>query len=152
MNRTIRIEQHPKRIVSLVPSQTELLFDLGLEKEVLGITKFCIHPNNWFRNKTRIGGTKNLNFEQIEKLKPDLILANKEENTESEIKKLIKEYPVWISDIKNLEDALEFILLIGKITNTNAKAKSIINNIQKGFDKLTPLQKKRLLTLSGKIQ
>ena len=143
MNRTIRIEQHPKRIVSLVPSQTELLFDLGLEKEVLGITKFCIHPNNWFRNKTRIGGTKNLNFEQIEKLKPDLILANKEENTESEIKKLIKEYPVWISDIKNLEDALEFILLIGKMTNTNAKANSIINNIQKGFDKLTPLHKKK---------
>ena len=54
-----------------MPSQTELLFDLGLEKEVVGITKFCIHPNNWFRNKTRVGGTKNLNFKQIEKLKPD---------------------------------------------------------------------------------
>ena len=62
-----------------------------------------------------MGGTKNVNFEQIEKLKPELIIANKEENTELEIKQLLKEYPVWISDIQNLEDALEMILLIGKI-------------------------------------
>ncbi|MBJ11019.1 MAG: cobalamin-binding protein [Flavobacteriales bacterium] len=143
MNRTIRIQYPPKRIVSLVPSQTELLFDLGLEKEVVGITKFCVHPNNWFRNKTRVGGTKNLNLEQIGKLKPDLIIANKEENTESEIKQLIKEYTVWISDIQNLEDAIEMIFLIGKMTNTNAQAKIIINNIQKGFDLLTPKQTKK---------
>ena len=78
MNRIIRLDYAPKRIISLVPSQTELLFDLGLEKEVVGITKFCIHPNKWFRNKTRVGGTKNINFKQIEKLKPDLIIANKD--------------------------------------------------------------------------
>ena len=143
MNRTIRLDYTPKRIVSLVPSQTELLFDLGLEKEVVGITKFCIHPNNWFRKKTRVGGTKNVNFEQIEKLKPELIIANKEENTELEIKQLLKEYPVWISDIQNLEDALEMILLIGKMTNTNVKAKSIIHNIQQGFDQLRPLHSKK---------
>ena len=143
MNRTIRLESTPIRIVSLVPSQTELLFDLGLEKEVVGITKFCIHPNNWFRNKTRVGGTKNVNFEQIEKLKPDLIIANKEENTESEIKQLIKKYPVWISDIQNLEDALEMIFLIGRMTNTNANAKCIINDIQKRFDLLNPIHTKK---------
>ena len=143
MNRKIRLDSAPKRIVSLVPSQTELLFDLGLEKEVVGITKFCIRPNNWFRKKTRVGGTKNINFEQIEKLKPDLIIANKEENTESEIKQLIKKYPVWISDIQKLEDALEMIFLIGKITNTNAKAKSIIHNIQEGFGLLRPLHTKK---------
>ena len=143
MNRTIRIQYPPKRIVSLVPSQTELLFDLGLEKEVVGITKFCIHPKNWFRYKTRVGGTKNLNFEQIENLKPDIILANKEENTEAEIKQLIKYYPVWISDIQNLEDAIEMIFLIGNMTMTNVKSKSIINNIQKGFDLLTPIKAKK---------
>ena len=49
MNREIRLVSTPKRIISLVPSQTELLFDLGLEKEVVGITKFCVHPNNWYR-------------------------------------------------------------------------------------------------------
>ena len=126
MNRTIRLDSAPKRIVSLVPSQTELLYDLGLEKEVVGITKFCIHPNNWFQNKTRVGGTKNVNFEQLDKLNPDLIIANKEENTESEIKQLMKGYQVWISDIQNLEDALEMIILIGEVTQTTRKASRII--------------------------
>ncbi len=142
MNRTICLHYAPKRIVSLVPSQTELLFDLGLEKEVVGITKFCIHPNNWFRNKTRVGGTKNINFEVIEKLKPDLIIANKEENTETEIKQLMKEYPVWISDIQNLEDALNMIFSIGEVTKTTQKALEIIAIIQKKFE-LLKYQKNR---------
>ena len=136
MNRKIHLDSAPKRIVSLVPSQTELLFDLGLEKEVVGITKFCIHPKNWFRNKTRVGGTKNVNFEQIYKLKPDLIIANKEENTESEIKQLMNKYPVWISDIQNLQDALEMIILIGEVTQTSRKSSRIIFSIQKKFEHL----------------
>ena len=143
MNRIIRLDYAPKRIISLVPSQTELLFDLGLEKEVVGITKFCIHPNKWYRNKTRVGGTKNINFKQIEKLNPDLIIANKEENTESEIKQLIKNFPVWISDIQSLEDALEMIYSIGEMSNTNAKAKKIIFDIQAGFDLLQPRETKK---------
>ena len=80
MNRTIRLAETPKRIVSLVPSQTELLFDLGCDNTVVGITKFCIHPNEWFRSKTRVGGTKKVDFQKIAALNPDLIIANKEEN------------------------------------------------------------------------
>ena len=78
----------PTRIISLVPSQTELLYDLGLDEEVIAITKFCIHPDTWFRNKTRIGGTKNLDLEKITELKPDLIIANKEENNYEQVKLL----------------------------------------------------------------
>ena len=152
MNREIRLVSTPKRIISLVPSQTELLFDLGLDKEVVGITKFCVHPNNWYRNKTRVGGTKNINFEQIDKLKPDIIIANKEENTESEIKQLMKKYPVWISDIRNLEDALEMILLIGKLTKTNKKANTIVSSIQKEFELLKLKKKKKSLISFGKNQ
>ena len=80
-------DKPPKRIISLVPSQTELLFDLGLKKEVVGITKFCIHPKEWYANKVKLSGTKNVNFKEIKRLKPDLIIAIKEENTESEIKR-----------------------------------------------------------------
>src|SRR6188508_2353945 len=98
--RKFSFSNFPERIISIVPSQTELLFDLGLEKEVIGITKFCVHPEKWFRSKTRIGGTKNLNLEKIKKLLPDLIIANKEENDEQQIKSLEEEIPVWVSDIK----------------------------------------------------
>ena len=76
------------RIVSVVPSQTELLYDLGLDQEVAGITKFCIHPDKWFRTKTRVGGTKNLDIEKIIGLKPDIIFANKEENNKDQILEL----------------------------------------------------------------
>ena len=70
----------PKRVISLVPSQTELLYDLGLNQEIVGITKFCIHPKQWFEKKDKVGGTKNIHLEKVRSLTPDLIIANKEEN------------------------------------------------------------------------
>ena len=78
IGKIISVPFPPQRIVSVVPSQTELLYDLGLEEQVVGITKFCEYPAHWHRSKTRIGGTKNLNIEKIKALEPDLIIANKE--------------------------------------------------------------------------
>src|SRR5665213_2671183 len=111
--RKVTVHDNPKRIISVVPSQTELLYDLGLRDEVIGVTKFCVHPNEWFHGKTRIGGTKKLDIEKIKSLNPDLIIANKEENTKEQIEELIKYFPVWISDVKTLEDALNMIDTIG---------------------------------------
>jgi ABC-type Fe3+-hydroxamate transport system substrate-binding protein len=105
LNREILLPGIPKRIISLVPSQTELLFDLGLDEEVIGITKFCVHPEHWFRNKTRVGGTKTVKTELVASLQPDLIIANKEENVQEQIAVLEKIAPVWISDISNIEEA-----------------------------------------------
>ena len=107
--RTIFIDAYPKRIISIVPSQTELLADLGLSDEVVGITKFCVHPNEWFRSKARVGGTKQLNIETIHALQPDLIIANKEENVKEQIEELENHFPVWISDVNKLTDAYEMI-------------------------------------------
>lgn len=83
------------RIISLVPSLTEYLWALGLEQEVVGITKFCIHPEQWWKTKTRVGGTKKLNFEVLEALEPTLVIANKEENTKEDIARLQQNYPVY---------------------------------------------------------
>jgi ABC-type Fe3+-hydroxamate transport system substrate-binding protein len=132
----IHLLETPKRIVSLVPSQTELLFDLGLENEVVGITKFCVHPSNWLREKAVIGGTKNLSISKIQALKPDLIIANKEENDKEQIQNLSKEFNVWTSDIRNLKEALEMIEHLGKITNTENKANEIKKQIEVKFSKL----------------
>ena len=126
----------PKRIVSLVPSQTELLHHLGLDNEVIGITKFCVHPNDWFKTKTRIGGTKNVNLDTIKALQPDLIIANKEENIKEQIEALETIAPVWVSDVNNLEDALAMIDSIGRLTNTSAKAESLITEINTRFYQL----------------
>lgn len=129
----------PKRIVSIVPSQTELLFDLGLDEEVVGITKFCIHPIEKFAAKTKIGGTKKLLIEKIRDLKPDLIIGNKEENTQREVELLMQEFPVWMSDIYNLEDAIKTITQIGELVNLEPEAAYLNHLINAGFTDLQTL-------------
>ncbi|MBB2144346.1 ABC transporter substrate-binding protein [Pedobacter sp. LMG 31464] len=135
----VTINYPPKRIVSIVPSQTELLFDLGLDEEVIGITKFCIHPIEKFASKTKIGGTKKLLIEKIRDLKPDLIIGNKEENTRGEIELLMQEFPVWISDIHNLEESMKTITEIGELINREPEAAYLNHLIHAGFTDLQTL-------------
>ena len=134
-------KKQPARIVSLVPSQTELLYDLGLESETTGITKFCVHPAHWLRNKTRVGGTKNLNLEAIKKLAPDLVLANKEENVKEQIEALATHFPVWVTDVCNLDAALEMIEDIGMLTGKQAKAALLKHAVSNAFADLSKCEK-----------
>lgn len=128
----------PKRIISLVPSQTELLYHLGLDEEVAGITKFCVHPAHWFKTKTRVGGTKAVNIEVVKSLQPDLILANKEENLKEEVDALAALFPVYTSDIANLAQALLMIEDVGRLTDTITSASAIIQTIREKFALFTP--------------
>jgi ABC-type Fe3+-hydroxamate transport system substrate-binding protein len=124
------------RIVSLVPSQTELLYDLGLEDEVIGITKFCIHPGEWFKTKTRVGGTKTIDVEKIKALQPTLIIANKEENVKEQVDALRTTADVYVSDIANLDDAIQMIRDVGSLTGKVEKAESICTAIINSFEEL----------------
>ncbi|MCU0446889.1 MAG: helical backbone metal receptor [Microscillaceae bacterium] len=142
MNRAVNVPSHPQRIISLVPSQTELLFDLGLDKQVVGITKFCVHPRDKFQSKIKIGGTKQFRFEVIEALAPDLIIGNKEENYQSGIEALAQKYPVWMSDIVSLADALQMIAQIGNLTNTESKSQLIVDEVVSRFADFTTRQRK----------
>lgn len=135
MNRRILLKKMPERIISLVPSQTELLVDLGLADRIVGVTKFCVHPVGFKHRSTIIGGTKNLNLDKIDALNPDLIIGNKEENYKEDIEHLIKKYSVWMSDIYNLEDALEMMRLIGQITGKQIQVQKITKAIEAGFEK-----------------
>jgi len=136
LGRKIQLSAPPRRIISLVPSQTELLYDLGLMEEVVGITKFCIHPSSWYREKKRVGGTKKYNFDTIAKLQPDLIIGNKEENEKAQIEQLMTTYPVWMSDIYTLADALDMIQAVGKLVDRRAKSIALADQIKKGFHEL----------------
>ncbi len=141
LGREIEVSYPPEKIVSLVPSQTELLFDLNLNDKISALTKFCIHPESLVVYKEIIGGTKKLHLDKIASIAPDLIIANKEENTRSEIEELALKFPVWISDIQTLDHALEMIRSIGELTNTEEKACQIEDSIRSNFDELRPLQK-----------
>lgn len=129
-------------IISLVPSITELLYDLGLSVEVTGITKFCIHPEEWFRSKTRIGGTKNVHIEKVKALQPTLIIANKEENVKAQVEALQEIAPVHVTDVSNLEEALIMIETIGKLVQRPEKAASMVQTIRQSFHELEELRAK----------
>lgn len=132
----IRVEFPPRRIISLVPSQTELLCDLGLSEEVVGITKFCERPIEWFKSKEKVGGTKSVKVEMIESLRPDLIIGNKEENDRNTIDSLKEKYPVWMSDIITFQDAIKMIRSVGDICNRSEQALSIAKSIQSSLGQL----------------
>ena len=129
LNRPIVLSGVPKRIISLVPSQTELLVDLGLEDAIVGITKFCVHPIHLKEEKTIVGGTKQIHLDKIKALRPDIILCNKEENTKEMIQELEKIATVHISDIYTIDDSLELIKLYGALFSKEEGAHEIINEI-----------------------
>ena len=117
LGREINLKITPKRIVSLVPSQTELLCDLALENELVGITKFCVHPYHLKSTKTIVGGTKKVDFEKIKALNPDFILCNKEENSYAFLPELEKIAPTYFSDVNNIQNSVDLILRLGSIFN-----------------------------------
>ena len=144
LNRIIDIRRNPQRIISLVPSQTELLYYLGLRNEVVGITKFCVYPKEWYTTKTKVGGTKQYKLDVIDELHPDLIIANKEENNKEQIEILARKYPVWISDIKTLEDAFNMVLTIGELVNKKEVAQDLAKILKMRFSALNFTKKHRI--------
>lgn len=130
MGRRVSIPQVPQRIVSLVPSQSELLADLGLNDQLVGVTKFCIHPVNLRKEKDIIGGTKQVKIDAVLALKPDLVIGNKEENSKEDIESLEQHAPVWMSDIVTIQDSLEMILHIGDVTQTQERAQELTQIIR----------------------
>ena len=148
LHRKLEIPSTPKRIISLVPSQSEFLWDIGLRDELIGITKFCIHPEEMFRSKLRVGGTKQINFEKIAELKPGLIIGNKEENEQEQILELMKHYPVWMSDINDLKSAYEMIVSLGELVGKREKAGEIKLTIEYSFNKF--IEENKQQTTSNK--
>lgn len=138
-----RIPLSVPKIVSLVPSLTELLFDLGLSEHIVGRTRFCIHPKESIDSVPIVGGTKNPNLDKIRTIDPDLIIANKEENREEDIRQLQDEgYKVMVTEVGTIEEALFVIHDIGWTCGVQDKAKNLIQSIQKEIAKTTSFPKK----------
>lgn len=144
----IELNGIPGRIISVVPSQTEFLYDIGMKDNIVGQTIFCIHPRSHFKTAKKIGGTKKLRLDEIAALKPDLIIANKEENELSQISELQQHFPVWISDIKTFADAVQMMTSLGEICGKQIETELIIQKINNSFSELENNdRKKRVLYL-----
>jgi len=130
LNRIVNIEKSPQKIISLVPSLTELLHDLGLEKRIVGITQFCVHPYHYQSTKTIVGGTKKVKYDLIHELNPDFILCSKEENTPDMVTQLEKIAPVFVTDVNSFQEALNLILQLGEILGKRVESETLIQKIE----------------------
>jgi ABC-type Fe3+-hydroxamate transport system substrate-binding protein len=142
-DRSVRVGERPRRIVSLVPSQTELLFDLGLDEEIVGVTRFCVHPAKRVAGKAIVGGTRDPDVEAIERLRPDLVIGAREENDRETLLGLAESYPVWASDVRSLAGALEMIRSVGDLVGRAGPADRLAGEIEAGFASLRPLSPAR---------
>ncbi len=131
LDRDIDISRPVNRIISLVPSLTELVVYLGLEEKLVGITKFCIHPEGLKKKKTIVGGTKQVHLDKIRDLKPDLILCNKEENTLEMVQDLEEICQVHISNIITFSDSVELIENYGLLLDEEKKANELVSELLK---------------------
>ena len=145
MGRHIKLVARPQRVISLVPSQTSLLYYLGMEP--IAQTLFCIHPESKFKQAVKIGGTKKLNLDKIRSLKPDLIIGNKEENEQTQIETLAQEFPVWMSDITNKKEALDMIHALGDLLDCSDEANQLVQAIEGSFQAIDLQTPKRCLYL-----
>ncbi len=130
LGRSVRVPLEVRRIVSLVPSQTDLLYDWLPAERIVGQTLFCIHPNRQWAIDKSVGGTKKVHLDRIRDLKPDLIIANKEENDKDQIETLAKEFPVWISDVNSVADCATFATLIADVLQIPQKANDFLQKLQ----------------------
>lgn len=134
-----RIAASP-RIVSLVPSITALLHHIGCDHEVVGITKFCVHPAGWLRTKAIIGGTKDIRVEKILALQPTLVLANKEENPPEPVLTIGAEVPIWVSDVVTWQDNLDMILEVGHLVGKPKEAGAVVDQLNDMYNRFSPLK------------
>lgn len=135
-NRDVTLSSPPKRIVSLVPSQTELLASLGLEENVVGVTRFCELPEHWRKEKTIVGGTKQVDVDTVRELDPDFVLANYEENTAEDVEALDSLAPVFVTAVKTVTEALDMIRTVGALTGTSDQTSTLVGRIISRFQSL----------------
>lgn len=144
LGRSVTVSYPPKRIISLVPAITETMYHLGLEKEIVGRTRFCIHPKSKVKRVKNVGGTKDIKLERILERKPDLIIAEKEENTKEIVETLEQYVPVFVFEIQSVSDAYRMITDVGKLTNRQIEASNLTDQIEKQFQKLPHSLQKRV--------
>jgi ABC-type Fe3+-hydroxamate transport system substrate-binding protein len=133
---TVTLSEAPSRIVSLVPSQTELLSYLGLDRHVVGVTRFCEHPDHWRSDKTVVGGTKQVDVDAVRSLEPDFVLANLEENEREDVEALDAIAPVYVTEVKTVPEALDIIRTVGTLVGRDAFARQLAAGIAERFDEL----------------
>jgi ABC-type hemin transport system substrate-binding protein len=124
----------PERIVSLVPSLTEALFALGLGERVVGVTEWCVHPAEAVARLPRVGGTKTPDLEAIRGLRPDLVIANQEENRRRDVEALAGAgVAVWLTYPRTVRDAAALLRELAGLGATPEAVARVVEPVEAAF-------------------
>ena len=129
------LESPATRIVSIVPSATETLYELGLGDRIVGVTQFCVHPQPWVKTISKVGGTKNVDIQRVLNLKPDLVVGNCEENTKEIFEALEPHVPIWAPLPKTIPEAIEDMGHMGLLTGTTEIAERFQDEAKRAWAK-----------------
>ncbi|HLR52432.1 MAG TPA: helical backbone metal receptor [Candidatus Avamphibacillus sp.] len=144
LGREITYNYPPKRIVTFDPAITETLYYLGLDKEIVGRTRFCKHPEEKVNQAINVGGTKDMKIDRIHDLKPDLIIMEKEENTKEMVETLAEHYPVYVFEIQTVDDGIRMTEELGNITNRKQQAMDLKTKVETKLNKLPKANGERI--------
>lgn len=147
LGRALTVSYPPPRVVSLCPSLTETLFALGLRHEIVGRTEYCIHPADLVERVPTVGGTKSVSIDRVLELRPDLVIAEKEENRREDVERLAAHAPVFVVDVMSFDDALRAIRDLGEPVARDDEARMLASQIEERFDALPRAQSRRVAYL-----
>ncbi|MDO5846474.1 MAG: ABC transporter substrate-binding protein [Methanocorpusculum sp.] len=131
----IFVAEQPNRIISLSPANTEIVFALGLNESIVGVTEYCTYPAAALA-KEKVGGYSSISIERVVSLKPDLIFAadGNSEDTIAHLKRL--GYTVVLLRADTIEKTMDDILLAGRATGNYAEAEAVVNAMQTGLERI----------------
>jgi ABC-type Fe3+-hydroxamate transport system substrate-binding protein len=129
-------KDHP-RIVSLVPSWTETLFSFGFDAEIVGVTRWCVHPKELVERVEKVGGTKDPDVARILALKPDLVVCDHEEQRREDVEALrAGGLEVFLSDVRSVPDSLRDVRALGRATGKEEAAAALVARIEASLAEL----------------
>lgn len=124
-----------RRIVSLVPSLTEALFALGLGERVVGVTDWCVHPAEAVAGVPKVGGTKNPSLQRIAELRPELIIANQEENRRRDVERLRERgFAVWVTYPRTVRDGVELLAELALLGASPEARRRVVEPVQRAYE------------------
>jgi len=147
LQRELGVEFPPRRIVCLCPSLTETLCALGCAGRLVGRTRYCVHPADQVQRTEPVGGTRDFDLDRIRALKPDVIIADKEENPRPAVEALTDSFPVFVCDVTDYESALRAITSLGELVDRAEQAAALVGDIRNAFARLRPGKRQRVAYL-----
>jgi ABC-type hemin transport system substrate-binding protein len=138
------VRERPNRIVSLVPSLTEALFELGLGSRVVGVTDWCVHPADAVAALPKVGGTKNPSLARVLELRPDLVIANQEENRQRDVERLRGEgIDVWVTYPRTVAEGVAVVRELAELGAPPERAQPLVAALESALDAARALRPAR---------